>query len=626
MAVLVSIAVPTALQERAAHESLVESGDSTSLWVLSTALVALVLFAGGASALSIYRAQARWLLDDTKLVVAALLSAEAVLLLSAWRSRPGWDESWLVGSFLVGVWLLSLAAGGSWARRRSVSGKERVPIAVPAGAAIVLLLSPLLQPLASAALAGRGSPATDRPALILLITIDTLRHDVVGARRDGMALTPNLDRLSQEGIAFSRARSPGPWTRSSMSSLFTGLSPLVHGVVRPVSTLPDRVTTFSEALQEAGYRTVGVGTNPHLMPSSNIAQGFDEYLFFPFFEFRVLSFGSLLLHVLGVPRDGSTRHLTRLAIQAIKTRRGDESLLVWLHYFDPHQPYEPPTEYLPQELDPGVGARFDAWRQVRAGQLRLDEEEKAWVRRLYEAETRFVDASLGEVLDAVRDQGLWDDSLIVVTSDHGEEFWEHGSVEHGHTLYEELVRVPLIFKLPRGSRAQVSAPGRRIDVDVSTESLTPTLLELAGVAGEDRIFTSPSLVPFLRGEITEELASAPILGSGVLYYGERHSVVVDGLKYIEALTTDERELFSLEEDPLERAPRAVDDASIAMAKSRLEELRIAHAEIRERLGLTDETSELVGPELEALRSLGYVALELGIKGHLKGMSQTPPSR
>ena len=128
-----------------------------------------------------------------------------------------------------------------------------------------------------------------------------------------------------------------------------------------------------------------------------------------------------------------------------------------MHYYDPHQPLEPPLEYMGNAKAPaGMGRRFKDKINVRAGMLKLSAEQREWVRKLYDDEVRYVDENVGRLLGHLRETGQYDDALIIVASDHGEEFWEHDGFEHGHTLYNEVLRVPLMIKLPGGSE-QVSA-------------------------------------------------------------------------------------------------------------------------------------------------------------------------
>ncbi|MCA9573630.1 MAG: sulfatase-like hydrolase/transferase, partial [Myxococcales bacterium] len=168
---------------------------------------------------------------------------------------------------------------------------------------------------------------------------------------------------------------------------------------------------------------------------------------------------------------------------------GDAPSFLWLHYFDVHQPYTPAPRFRPAgEPPPGVGWRFDRFREVRSGHFVPDEAQRDWIARLYLAEVRQLDAELGRLLDALRARGRYDDALIVLVSDHGEELWDHGGFEHGHTVHDELLRVPLFVKLPGARHAGV------VRGPVSIEAVAPTVLALCGQDAAGAWLSSAPLV------------------------------------------------------------------------------------------------------------------------------------
>ena len=241
-------------------------------------------------------------------------------------------------------------------------------------------------------------------------------------------------------------------------------------------------------MREAGYRTAATGDNSLLKPAHNLTQGFEDYNFFPKRSMGG-SFGAVLLETRRrFQPEVSTEGLTDLFADGVRANRKNDFFL-WFHYYDPHGPYAPPPRFLPEESpEPGVGTHFDRSKEVRGGQFVPSLQERDWIRKLYESEVRYVDQSIGKLLVILDQLELYRDSLIIFTSDHGEEFWEHAGLGHGHSLHDELLWVPLIIKLPQeASRGQISTP-------VDTTSLTPTVLELCGISCRADGFSAGSLV------------------------------------------------------------------------------------------------------------------------------------
>jgi arylsulfatase A-like enzyme len=385
-----------------------------------------------------------------------------------------------------------------------------------------------------------------------------------------------------------------------IASLLSGLSPLVHNVTERESRLPDEVRTLTEYLAERGYRTGAVGYSPLLAPNANFDQGFESYLFFP--RSPGSSFGGIVLPALSPQRFGRERatsaELREMAVDWIDEHR-DEPFFFWLHYFDPHLPYHPPAELRPQgNAPPRVGVRFDGRSAIRNGDLVLDDADKAWVRALYDAEVRDVDAQIGRLLDALREFGLYERTLIVFTSDHGEEFFEHGDFEHGHSVYDEVLRVPLILKPPGATTP------RRIATSVSIVSAVPTLLDLLDFGAAAGPFSAPSLGPLVAGERNESTAH---VSTGMIYYENKTALIVDDSKYVRAESGTE-EFFDLEADPDERTSLAGSSPERVREARELLDRKIAEAAaLRRELGLPANSRLEPDREwVENLRALGYV--------------------
>jgi arylsulfatase A-like enzyme len=437
---------------------------------------------------------------------------------------------------------------------------------------------------------------------VLLLSIDTLRVDAVSALDPGAPPTPNLDSLARDSMVFTQAYSPAPWTLAAFVSVMTGVSPGVHGVKSPHFRIPEALPTVAERMRDAGYVTAAIGHNPWLRREHGMSRGFSSYDVCPRDD-RGGSLGSRLLARLAPARlkpTLNTDELTDLSVAWLRQHAGEDFFL-WLHYFKPHGPYEPPPPYRPRASPPpGMGYSFGGAPEIRVGSLVILPDGRLWARQLYQGEVRLVDDNVGRVLGELKRLGIYDDALIVLVSDHGEEFWEHGSFEHGHTLYQELIHVPFFVKLPGAS-----VKGRR-DEALSTGSFAPTLVQLARLPADPEAFSYPSLGALLGDGGTFE--KRPTMSSAPLYYEDRESVLLGKMKYIHSLNSEQQQLFDLIRDPLERhdvaesSPEAVRSARQALA-----EAGDADRVLRARYHIQGGSPAGLNPGLlEQLRSLGYV--------------------
>lgn len=437
---------------------------------------------------------------------------------------------------------------------------------------------------ASAILAGWAGASTNsapKPAhRILLISIDTLRAGAVSSRG-----TVNIDALARDSVVFTRASSPAPWTLPALASVMTGVSPRVHLATGLGDRVPERLTTLAEALKRQGLRTAAIVSSPLLGREINLDQGFQEYMVFP-------------------SRAGeSPAPPPRLADLASRWLRGHpkDGFFLWVHFYDPHTPWEPPPGYLKgMEPPPGMGPRLTAAEHlgIRLGERVPSAAEREWMRRLYEAEVRWVDDAVGSLMAELKRSGMYDGTLVVLLSDHGEEFWEHGSVGHGHTLYEELLHVPFLVKLPG------SAP-RTVDVPVSTASVAATLLDLAGKPLPSGYPAARSLVPFLRGGT---LPAEPLLSTGLQRVEEQEAILFGGFKLVRWETSGRQELYDLSRDPQEKTDLSASSAKTVQEGTRLLDRFEAESDrARKSLGILRRERVPLDPEArERLKALGYV--------------------
>jgi len=327
---------------------------------------------------------------------------------------------------------------------------------------------------AEAARAG-GGPPVER---ILLVTIDTLRADHVGAA-GGPVETPHLDRIAREGILVSQAVTPTPSTGPAHASLFTGLHPWRHGALRNAVSMDPRIPTLADRLRARGLATAGFVSSYILHRRFGFHQGFDTYVFEPTEPYSWRGQRRETFWTRG-------EHTTDAAMEWL-TKHGDRPFFVWVHYFDPHTPYLPPPGFAPPPDDPVSleGKRVPA--EVEGpGEL-------AALIRAYRGEVAYADAQVGMLVERLELLGLLDRTAVVVTSDHGEALGDHGILQHGVNVYDELVRVPLLVRAP-GLPA-----GRELAGPAQLEDLVPTLLALAGAPIPDGL-DGVDLLPWWRGE------------------------------------------------------------------------------------------------------------------------------
>jgi arylsulfatase len=308
------------------------------------------------------------------------------------------------------------------------------------------------------ALLGLGGCRAE-PANLLLVSIDTLRADHLpsyGYERD---TSPAIDALAREGVLWENAYATSPATVASHASLFTGRFPYQHGALNYSTPLPDPELTLAELLSRAGYRTFAVATSVRFHRGSGFPQGFAHYE---------------TLHRL--PKNARSRVATD---RVLELAAGGEPFFAFVHYFGPHAPYWPPEPYR-SRWHPGPAPELPGGPETfvfghRAPGQRVTPRVLAYLEALYDAEILYLDGDLARLLGGLDDLGLTERTLVVLVSDHGEEFKEHDGLSHGRTLYEESLRIPLVLRWPG-----VLPAGRRVGRSAQLVDVLPTVLELLG--------------------------------------------------------------------------------------------------------------------------------------------------
>jgi arylsulfatase A-like enzyme len=443
-----------------------------------------------------------------------------------------------------------------------------------------------------------------RPRNVIFIVIDALRADHLGAFGYERDTTPHLDRLAEEGFVFSRAYSASSWTLPAVASYMTSVYPTVHGLTRAPTddvflALPDGFTTLAESLRAHGLRTAAITSQPWISDRTGLTQGFDES--------RWVAHASL---------PDESRILADELIEWVDLHQ-DEPFFLYAHFMGPHSPYDVPSEHTGRftaglEVPASVAefhrlyefeSESDAYRTIveQARRDGLTRDDVEYLRAEYDEKLAFTDASIGHLLGHMRDRGVLDESLVIVTADHGEAFYEHGTIFHGQHLYEEIVRVPLILRLPGGLEES-----RRIDEIAELIDLYPTIHELLGLPIPDGIL-GESLVPVLHGEPSDGVAFAEGFGFKVVtpgwssFYDYADSLHVPGSAVV-------REMYELSVDPFEQENRA-HSAGGAPTAAHLDLVARLWGEIggiAKRYPDGHDTVELDTEAIEKLKSLGYL--------------------
>lgn len=343
---------------------------------------------------------------------------------------------------------------------------------------------------------------------LLLIVVDTLRADHLGAWGYPYATSPNLDRMASEGVRFARYHSTSSWTRPGFATLLTGLYPRQAGIYEErFDRLPADVTTLAERLREAGYRTFGVNSNPNIDSYFGFNQGFDRFLdsgrVWPWMKGRAK--GKLINKKqknMGLPdaKQSTDRALAALAKQGMDSTDGPWFMMVV--YIDPHSPYAPPLE-----------------QKARVGASKTPS---------YDGELRYVDQEVQRLITGLTAAGQMENTLVVFTSDHGEGLADYEGIplaaHHGEPIYDALTHVPLVLHHPQ-------LKPRVVDELVSAVDLVPTLLDLLGLPADPQI-PGHSLEPLVTGTGAVEGLPDHVFAESDWRVTRKVSVRTDGWRYI----------------------------------------------------------------------------------------------
>jgi arylsulfatase A-like enzyme len=495
---------------------------------------------------------------------------------------------------------------------------------------------------------------------IVVVLIDTLRADHLSCYGYPRQTTPCIDRIADTGVVYENAISSAAWTPPSHASLFTGTYPSRHGVDRSHLLLSPDLTPLPEALRRNGYKTFGVSSNYWLSRETRFDRGFDRFVHswqlvqteggnaplerqqrkhdLALETLAAPSHAHGLLHTCGSAVNGmferTTRGLRRSfhlyddgawRVNSVVRRwlsdwkRLDQPFFAFIHYLEPHLRYAPPGRYrrlhLPRGVDDARASRVnqDAWHYI-TGRTQMGEEDFAILRGLYDGEISYVDSRVGQLYAALKEHGLLDNTVLVITSDHGENLGEHGLMDHAYCLYDTLLHVPLIVCGPSDfSRAQ------RVRQPVQTLDLFPSILSMAGIRDErlwsqaqgESLFPSdirdaerPIFAEYLEPQPPVAVLQRRYPGVDVSRFNRTLRTVRMGrYKYIWA--SDGRDaLYDLEHDPREEHNLiAAEVVKTAALRATLDKWLTSFT----HCAITDEDLELDTVTRKRLEDLGYLS-------------------
>src|SRR3989338_757223 len=423
----------------------------------------------------------------------------------------------------------------------------------------------------------------EEPLSVILITIDTLRADHLSCYGYRRNTSPNIDNISKEGVFFQNAVASSSFTPPSMATIFTSKYPSSHGVKHGVfkknkvfnqEVLSDSIQTLAEILKENGYATYGFHTNPHLSKEFGFAQGFDFFNQFTFYD--ALELNSEILR------------------NKDKIKSGGKYFL-WVHYFDPHWPYLKRTPWIKKyssfksDKEDETEYADPPEKFSNAKNLKNNRELLSYIIARYDSEINFVDRYVGELLQFFKPEK---NTLVIITSDHGEEFFEHDEFTHGHQLYEESIKVPLIIYAPSKFPA-----GVKIREQVGIIDIMPTILDILKIKSRQKL-SGESLLPLISGNKKEER----ILYSELARGGKDSvSARFKNWKYIYDVKENKDELYDLNSDHGERDNIAsVNEMIVKDFQSKVKGLLSSSGEIK------SEEKPVGKNVVESLKSLGYI--------------------
>ena len=343
--------------------------------------------------------------------------------------------------------------------------------------------------------------------------------------------TPNIEKLFQEGVQFDKAYCQAVYTLASTTSMMTGLDPFRHQLYDRQNKLPDQIETLAERFGKNGYTTATFVANGNFSPNFGNTQGFQ-----------------VIREVQNEPGyTGWAADITNRFTEWLQNQNRDKNFFVYLHYREPHGPFNPPQNFKHQFTDPNYDrfkeASDDMRRKLQSGEVTPIQADYDFITAAYDENLRYGDYEVGRLMQKLKDMKLYDRTIVIVTADHGEAFWEHGFQGHNSQLYEESVHIPLIVKFT----SKTNLHAKHIKTPVRTIDLYPSLVDLLELPNKDMDVDGTSFLPHL---IAEKSQQVPIFCQTLAQ--QAYSYTEGNFKYIFQRITGEEELYDLKNDPQEK--------------------------------------------------------------------------
>ncbi len=427
------------------------------------------------------------------------------------------------------------------------------------------------------------------PRNVLLLFIDTMRADRMSVYGYERTTTPHIEAFAATATTFERAYSPSSWTRASFASYFTGLYPSANGCQDREEYLDPALHTLAERFQERGFATAGIYANFNIAASLGFDQGFDLYEHPPP---NVKGSDTAMF--------ADAAAMNQRVLHWLRHERPRDPWFLFLLYIDPHSPYmSHPEHRFGQHTAP---SSVGSWRYLKLLKHRTTSRHqdriRTTIKNLYDGEIAYVDAHIGELLAALEAEGLADDTLVILSSDHGEGLWDHEEYRgHGQQVYEEQIHVPLIVRWP--GRTQ---PGTRVESPVAAIDLFGALAEAYGLA-KPREYQAGSFLQALAGHSS----SSPIFVEEKLDKVAYRVLIDWPWKLIRDDAKNTYKLYDLRADPTERAPADQTQATrVADMSTSLDGRSSLNAQWLNSIEWLGSSDSLTEEEKRELRALGYV--------------------
>jgi len=341
---------------------------------------------------------------------------------------------------------------------------------------------------------------------IILISIDTLRQDHVGIYGYKRNTTPTIDKIAKEGIFFENAFSSASWTLPAHMSMFTGLPPSVHSVEKKTNKLSKNIQTLTQLIKSKGYKTAAIVTLPFVSAKYGFARGFDKFT--EIFKKK-------------------SRIVSDNALSWLKTNK-DKQFFLFLHFCDVHWPYLPPAKFA-EEF--GIDTKNSKWREWgRLVSLRkfsdpeipMSKKMRKNVIGLYDGEILNVDDKISRIINYLKKENIYENTILIITSDHGEEFKEHNSFGHGHSLYSEVINVPLIIRFPKKIKSNIKTKDPVIISDIPL-----TLLNMLDISPPPQFEKySVNLEKYFNGSQDKKTGERKLFVESILGSGPKRFAII----------------------------------------------------------------------------------------------------